>query len=41
MNAGNVAIISDSNVVDVNTEFLEDALEKNPCWSCEANSIGL
>ena len=28
--AGN-AIISDSNVVDVNTEFLEEALEKNPC----------
>ena len=30
MNAGN-AIISDSNVLDVSTEFLEEALEKNPC----------
>ena len=32
--------ISD-NSVDVNTEFVEEALEKNPCWSWEANSIGL
>ena len=41
MNDAGNAIISDSNVLDVSTEFLEEALEKNPCWSCEANSIGL